>query len=94
MPATAPATALPVTMTAASPAELVVTQRHSLAEGVISLDLQAANGGPLPARSPGAHIDLLLHGEVTGGDPLTRQYSLCGSPTPCADPPPTAPRGA
>lgn len=44
------------------------------AEGVISLELRALDGGVLPAWAPGAHIDLLL---PSG---LVRQYSLCGDP--------------
>lgn len=40
--------------------------------GVISLQLAAADGRPLPPWTPGAHIDLQLP------DGLTRQYSLCG----------------
>nr|WP_314615536.1 PDR/VanB family oxidoreductase [uncultured Pseudomonas sp.] len=44
------------------------------AEGVVSLELRAADGAPLPAWTAGAHIDLLLpSGRV-------RQYSLCGDP--------------
>jgi ferredoxin-NADP reductase len=42
------------------------------ANGVVSLRL--ANGTPLPAWRPGAHLDLVL---PSG---LTRQYSLCGDP--------------
>ncbi|MEV6830557.1 PDR/VanB family oxidoreductase [Amycolatopsis sp. NPDC051102] len=42
------------------------------ADDVVSLRL--ANGGPLPAWRPGAHVDLVL---PSG---LTRQYSLCGDP--------------
>jgi ferredoxin-NADP reductase len=54
--------------------EAVVTGRADAAEGVVELTLAAADGGPLPAWSPGAHIDLLL------ADGLVRQYSLCGDP--------------
>lgn len=42
------------------------------AEGVVSVELQSASGGPLPPWQPGAHIDLVL---PTG---IKRQYSLCG----------------
>jgi vanillate O-demethylase ferredoxin subunit len=41
---------------------------------VRSFELVSADGSPLPAWTPGAHIDLQL------GNGLTRQYSLCGDP--------------
>ena len=43
-------------------------------EGVISLELEAADGGELPDWEPGAHVDLHL---PSG---LVRQYSLSGNP--------------
>ncbi|MFC4003275.1 cytochrome P450/oxidoreductase [Prauserella oleivorans] len=43
------------------------------ADDVVEVTLESATGAPLPAWSPGAHIDLEL-GE------LSRQYSLCGDP--------------
>ncbi|MEU1196305.1 PDR/VanB family oxidoreductase [Streptomyces sp. NPDC005813] len=43
------------------------------AEGVLSVELVHPDGKPLPAWTPGAHIDV----EVGG---LIRQYSLCGDP--------------
>lgn len=55
-------------------AELVVTDRAEVAEGVVSLTLADPRGAELPGWTPGAHVDLLLTPE------LTRQYSLCGSP--------------
>ncbi|MCW2613533.1 MAG: ferredoxin [Frankiales bacterium] len=55
--------------------ELEVVSRTDVADGVISLLLAAPDGGELPAWTPGAHVDLLLTPE------LTRQYSLCGSPS-------------
>jgi ferredoxin-NADP reductase len=42
--------------------------------GVVSLELTAPDGGPLPAFEPGAHIDLTLP------DGTMRQYSLSGDP--------------
>jgi ferredoxin-NADP reductase len=54
--------------------EAVVTGRRDAAEGVVELTLAAADGGPLPAWNPGAHIDLRL------ADGMVRQYSLCGDP--------------
>jgi tetrachlorobenzoquinone reductase len=44
------------------------------AEGVISLELAAPDGGELPAFEPGSHIDLHLPNGVM------RQYSLCSDP--------------
>src|SRR5436853_6385117 len=56
-------------------AELVVAQKEIVADGVAALILTDANGGELPAWTPGAHIDLVLP------DPsLTRQYSLSSNP--------------
>ncbi|MFF0156606.1 PDR/VanB family oxidoreductase [Streptomyces sp. NPDC005263] len=56
-------------------ATLVVDARVQAADGVVSLVLRRPDGGPLPAWTPGAHIDLLLD------NGLVRQYSLCGNPT-------------
>lgn len=53
---------------------MVVRQARWEADGVISLQLAAADGSPVPAWTPGAHIDLVL---PSG---LVRQYSLCGDP--------------
>jgi ferredoxin-NADP reductase len=44
------------------------------AEGVLSLELSAVDGGDLPPFEPGAHVDLHLD------DGTLRQYSLCGDP--------------
>ncbi|PXY27739.1 cytochrome P450/oxidoreductase [Prauserella muralis] len=41
------------------------------ADGIVTLTLADPSGRPLPAWSPGAHVDLHLDG-------LSRQYSLCG----------------
>jgi ferredoxin-NADP reductase len=53
---------------------LVVTARTGGADGVVVLDLAAADGEAVPSWEPGAHIDLQLTPEVS------RQYSLCGDP--------------
>jgi ferredoxin-NADP reductase len=45
------------------------------APGVLSLQLAAPDGSPLPPFAPGAHIDLSLP------DGTLRQYSLCGDPS-------------
>lgn len=64
---------------AAKPAEterdLQIATRRDVAEGIVELTLRDPKGKPLPAWSAGAHIDLVLNTS------LTRQYSLCGSPT-------------
>ena len=54
-------------------ADLVVEAADTVADGVVALRLADPTGAPLPAWTPGAHVDLIL-GE------LTRQYSLCSSP--------------
>lgn len=54
-------------------ARLLVQQAETVAEDVVALTLVSEDGTPLPAWSPGAHVDLVL------GDDLVRQYSLCGS---------------
>ncbi|MEU4232267.1 PDR/VanB family oxidoreductase [Nonomuraea sp. NPDC026600] len=54
--------------------KLVVHARGQAAEGVVVLDLRDPAGAELPEWTPGAHVDLVL-----GGD-LVRQYSLCGDP--------------
>lgn len=51
-----------------------VTALRLEADGIVSVELQAPDRAPLPAWTPGAHIDVLL---PSG---LTRQYSLCGDP--------------
>ena len=60
-------TALPVT----------VSRIIREAEGVVSIELRAASGHPLPAFEAGAHIDLEL---PLPGAPQVRQYSLCNDP--------------
>jgi ferredoxin-NADP reductase len=66
--------------------ETIVVGRRDAADGVVELTLAAADGAPLPAWKPGAHIDLHV-AEAPAGAPdeapspsLTRQYSLCGDP--------------
>lgn len=51
-----------------------VARKVPLAEGICGLELVAADGGPLPAFTAGAHIDLHLP-----GGPV-RPYSLCNPP--------------
>lgn len=54
--------------------EVIVLSRSDEAQGICSFELGAAEGGLLPAFSPGAHIDLHLP------NGLVRQYSLCNTP--------------
>lgn len=55
--------------------DLRVARRADAADGVVLLDLERADGSPLPAWTAGAHVDVLLPGGL--GE---RQYSLCGDP--------------
>ena len=54
--------------------DMVVVRRTAVAEGVVRLDLADPSGATLPEWSPGAHIDLILPGD------LVRQFSLCSNP--------------
>jgi ferredoxin-NADP reductase len=54
--------------------DLVLEKKETLADGVVQLTLRDPAGADLPAWEPGAHVDLVLSGD------LTRQYSLCGDP--------------
>jgi ferredoxin-NADP reductase len=54
--------------------DLVVREARAVADDVVVLTLADPRGAELPAWTPGAHIDLIL-------DDLTRQYSLCSSPS-------------
>jgi ferredoxin-NADP reductase len=56
-------------------ADLVVQAADLVADGVVSLTLADPAGTALPGWTPGAHVDLILD------ENLTRQYSLCGSPS-------------
>ncbi|MFG1636451.1 PDR/VanB family oxidoreductase [Pseudonocardia alni] len=60
------------TVTGAENRTVRVAGRHRESDGVVSLELVAADGGRLPDWTPGAHVDLVLPGGHT------RQYSLCG----------------
>jgi cytochrome P450/ferredoxin-NADP reductase len=53
---------------------LTVAAIHPLAERVIELELRAPSGEFLPEWAPGAHIDLVLAGDIA------RSYSLVGDP--------------
>lgn len=56
-----------------NPLQLIVHRMTREAEGVLSVELAHPDGKPLPAWTPGAHIDVHVGGHV-------RQYSLCGDP--------------
>lgn len=53
--------------------QLIVRRMTWEAEGVLSVELTDPDGKPLPAWTPGAHLDVHVGGQV-------RQYSLCGDP--------------
>ncbi|WP_328403686.1 PDR/VanB family oxidoreductase [Streptomyces sp. NBC_00390] len=53
--------------------QLTVHRMTWEAEGVLSVELIHPDGKPLPAWTPGAHIDVHVGGRI-------RQYSLCGDP--------------
>lgn len=59
---------------ASTPLTVQVVHKHTEAEGICSLELQAPGGEPLPAFTAGAHIDVHLP------NGLVRQYSLCNDP--------------
>lgn len=54
--------------------KLLLENKETIADGVVLLTLRHPDGDPLPAWTPGAHVDLVL------ADDLVRQYSLCGAP--------------
>lgn len=53
--------------------QLIVHRMTWEAESVLSVEFVHADGKPLPAWTPGAHIDVHVGGQI-------RQYSLCGDP--------------
>ncbi|GAB2810609.1 PDR/VanB family oxidoreductase [Lentzea nigeriaca] len=54
--------------------KLLLENKKPIADGVVLLTLRHPDDHPLPAWTPGAHVDLELAGD------LVRQYSLCGDP--------------
>lgn len=52
-----------------------IASKRMEAEGIASFELVSLDGLPLPAFSPGSHIDVRLP------DGLVRQYSLCNDPS-------------
>lgn len=53
---------------------LLIATRRTIAEGIVELELVSEHRGPLPAWTPGAHL------EVEVGNGLVRHYSLSGDP--------------
>lgn len=58
----------------ASLLDVVVAKKRPLAKDIVEVELQSADGGPLPDWEAGAHIDLYIRSG------LVRQYSLTGDP--------------
>ncbi|MFM9367848.1 PDR/VanB family oxidoreductase [Streptomyces sp. Da 82-17] len=56
--------------------DLLVRRMTWEADGVLSVEFVHPDGKPLPAWTPGAHIDVHVGGQI-------RQYSLCGDPAAC-----------
>lgn len=54
--------------------EVIVHRKHPVAEDIAAFELRRPDGGELPPFTAGAHIDVVLPGEVI------RQYSLCNNP--------------
>lgn len=52
-----------------------VTRKTVEAQDIVTLELVAVDGQPLPAFAAGSHVDLFLP------QGITRQYSLCNDPT-------------
>ncbi len=51
------------------------------ARDVVSIELRDPGGGPLPAFTPGAHLEITLPASADGQPALVRHYSLCNSAT-------------
>ncbi|NMG37311.1 2Fe-2S iron-sulfur cluster binding domain-containing protein [Azoarcus sp. TTM-91] len=61
-------------MNSDTPLRLRVSEFTAEARDVVSIELRAPEGGPLPPFEPGAHLEL----QLPGG--LRRHYSLCNDP--------------
>lgn len=57
-----------------------VDRLEAAGNGILRLVLVPAGAECFPAWEPGAHVDLILPGTGRDGEPLIRQYSLCGDP--------------
>lgn len=79
----------PVATTSSGPPvlRLRVSARYALSERIIALELEAADGMPLPAYEAGAHLAIDCraasdHANDPAQDgPRLRHYSLCGDPS-------------
>ena len=66
-------------MSTAQTLQVRVAAKSVEALDIVTLELVAVDGKPLPAFSAGSHVDVMLPGEQ-GGPGITRQYSLCNDP--------------
>ena len=67
-------------MNAAPNLQVRVAAKTVEALDIVTLELVAVDGKPLPAFSAGSHVDVLLP-DGKGGAGITRQYSLCNDPS-------------
>jgi len=67
-------------MNAAQNLQVLVSAKTVEALDIVTLELVAVDGKPLPAFSAGSHVDVLLP-DAQGGAGITRQYSLCNDPS-------------
>jgi ferredoxin-NADP reductase len=51
-----------------------IAARQVVAQDIVAIELESADGSPLPPFDAGAHVDVQVTGE------LLRQYSLCNDP--------------
>jgi vanillate O-demethylase ferredoxin subunit len=66
-------------MSSAQTLQVRVAAKSAEALDIVTLELVAVDGKPLPAFSAGSHVDVMLSGGPSGPG-LTRQYSLCNDP--------------
>ncbi|MDE2416877.1 MAG: oxidoreductase [Burkholderiales bacterium] len=66
-------------MSTAQTLQVRVAAKSVEALDIVTLELVAVDGKPLPAFSAGSHVDVMLPGGQ-GGPGITRQYSLCNDP--------------
>ena len=66
-------------MSTAQTLQVRVAAKSVEALDIVTLELVAVDGKPLPAFSAGSHVDVMLPGDQ-GVPDITRQYSLCNDP--------------
>lgn len=66
-------------MSTAQTLQVRVAAKTVEALDIVTLELVAVDGKPLPAFSAGSHVDVMLPGDQ-GVPDITRQYSLCNDP--------------